>query len=74
MQHMMLTDALICTMAKQELALHGWPVELYPEYRFQEGRGDEVRFTGMLSTTDLARLIPLLRARRFLSGGMPGRC
>lgn len=67
MQHMTLTDALICTMAKQELALHGWPVDLYPAYRFQEGRGDEVRFSGVLSTADLVRLIPVLRARRFLS-------
>ena len=67
MQHMTLTDALICMMAKQELALYGWPADLHPVYRFQEGLADEVMFTGMLSTVDLVRLVPVLRARRYLS-------
>lgn len=61
------TDALIHTMAKQQLAAAQWPDGLELHYSLNACQGDGVSFTGTLSTADLLRLIPVLQARGLLS-------
>ncbi|HAU3224691.1 TPA: hypothetical protein JDH29_004156 [Salmonella enterica subsp. houtenae] len=61
------TEALIRTMAKQQLAAAQWPDDLELHYSLNACQGDGVSFTGTLSTADLLRLIPVLQARGLLS-------
>ncbi|AZT39636.1 hypothetical protein ELZ88_24130 (plasmid) [Salmonella enterica subsp. enterica serovar Karamoja] len=61
------TEALIRTMAKQQLAAAQWPDDLALRYSLNACQGDGVSFTGTLSTADLLRLIPVLQARGLLS-------
>lgn len=61
------TEALIRTMAKQQLAAAQWPDDLALRYSLNSCQGDGVSFTGSLSTHDLLRLLPVLQARGLLS-------
>ncbi|ECE0486522.1 hypothetical protein KX75_20345 [Salmonella enterica subsp. enterica] len=61
------TEALIRTMAKQQLAAAQWPDDLELRYSLNACQGDGVSFTGTLSTADLLRLLPVLQARGLLS-------
>ncbi|EDT2962837.1 hypothetical protein EL09_22505 [Salmonella enterica subsp. enterica] len=61
------TEALIRTMAKQQLAAAQWPDDLELRYSLNSCQGDGVSFTGTLSTADLLRLLPMLKARGLLS-------
>ncbi|ELV9460634.1 hypothetical protein QND27_004023 [Salmonella enterica] len=61
------TEALIRTMAKQQLAAAQWPDDLALRYSLNACQGDGVSFTGTLSTADLLRLIPVLQSRGLLS-------
>ncbi|HAF4865937.1 TPA: hypothetical protein G9F10_004083 [Salmonella enterica] len=61
------TEALIRTMAKQQLAAAQWPDDLALRYSLNACQGDGVSFTGTLSTADLLRLLPVLQARGLLS-------
>nr|WP_159466548.1 hypothetical protein [Scandinavium goeteborgense] len=62
-----LTGALIHTLAKQELQALNWPVSLRLEYGLSWSQDDGVVLWGDLSSHDLVRIIPGLRARRYLS-------
>lgn len=62
-----LTSALIHTLAKQELQALNWPVSLRLEYGLSWSQDDGVVLWGDLSCHDLVRIIPGLRARRYLS-------
>jgi hypothetical protein len=62
-----LSNALIHTMARQELQALNWPTSLRLEYGFSWSQDDGVTLWGDLSCQDLLRIIPGLRARRYLS-------
>lgn len=62
-----LSNALIHTMARQELQALNWPASLRLEYGFSWSQDDGVVLWGDLSCQDLLRIIPGLRARRYLS-------
>ncbi|MFP2241250.1 hypothetical protein ACLEX4_22420 [Pseudescherichia vulneris] len=62
-----LNSALIHTLAKQELQALNWPVSLHLEYGLSGSQDDGVVLWGDLSSHDLVRIIPGLRARRYLS-------
>ncbi|EHL5833702.1 hypothetical protein KEB97_004244 [Salmonella enterica] len=61
------TEALIRTMAKQQLVAAQWPDDLELRYSLDSCQGDGVSFAGTLSTSDLLRLLPVLQARGLLS-------
>ncbi|EEQ2185702.1 TPA: hypothetical protein I3798_003050 [Enterobacter cloacae] len=61
-----LTDALIHTLAKEELSARSWP-HLQLDYSLHHSLGDGVIFTGYLSAEDLHRIIPQLHAEGLLS-------
>lgn len=61
------TEALIRTMAKQQLADAQWPDDLKLSYSLGYSQGDGVSFTGSLSTHDLLQLVPVLQSRWLLS-------
>lgn len=69
-----LTRALINTMAKQELQALNWPVSLRLEYNLTWSQEDGVVLWGDLSSYDLLRIIPGLRARAIFRGKMLGPC
>ncbi|MGQ3665351.1 hypothetical protein [Citrobacter braakii] len=61
------TEALIRTMAKQQLVAAQWPGDLELRYSLNHCQGDGVSFTGALSTADLLRLLPVLQSQGLLS-------
>ncbi|HGV0046266.1 TPA: hypothetical protein ACNFPT_004573 [Enterobacter ludwigii] len=61
-----LTDALIHTLAKEELSARSWP-HLQLDYSLHHSLGDGVIFTGYLSAEDLHRIIPQLHTEGLLS-------
>ena len=67
MQFHTLSSALIHTMARQELQALNWPASLHLKYSFCRSKDDGVVLWGDLFCHDLLRIIPGLRARRYLS-------
>ncbi|EEQ0767334.1 hypothetical protein HC316_004486 [Salmonella enterica] len=61
-----LTDALIHTLAKEELSARSWP-HLQLDYSLHHSLGDGVIFTGYLSAEDLHCIIPQMHTEGLLS-------